>query len=100
MFSMASAPQAPAAYDCYGDAEYAALIGEKAGDSESLEPDGYVTIDRKITDHELCPGFSYFEPLSSYLDEMDLNVNLDPIYDNGTIRILLPMHFDVTEHVQ
>jgi hypothetical protein len=100
MFSMASAPQAPAAYDCYGDDEYAALIGEDAGDSESLEPDGYVTIDRKITDHELCPGFRYFEPLSSHLDEMDRNVRLDPIYDNGTIRILLPMHFDLTEHVQ
>jgi hypothetical protein len=91
MFAMESVPQAvPPTYVCYLPAEYASVIGVDDELGQLQEIRGYVVIDKQITSSEICPGFRYFDPLSSHLDQIDRNINLDPVYDNGGIRMLAP----------
>jgi hypothetical protein len=92
MFAVESAPNAiPPMYTCYSDTEYASVINAEDEASQSQEPRGYIVIDKKVTSHEICPGFLYFEPLSGQLDQINHNTNINSIYDNGSIRILAPV---------
>jgi len=77
-------------YSCFTVDQYNAIIN-RPEDGEEIEPiSGYVVIDKKVTDHELCPGFRYYEPFSQYLDEIAENPAFDAVYDNGGLLILRP----------
>jgi len=92
MFAVESAPRAtPPMYACYSTARYASVIGEGDEFNTPQELCGYIVIDKKVTSHEMCPGFRYFDPLSNHLDQIGRNVNLNSVYDNGAIWILTPM---------
>jgi hypothetical protein len=77
-------------FSCYSDDVYAALTNpaQRAGQLDALS--GYIVLDRKVSSHEMCPGFKFFEPLSKYLDAVSGYPGLEWIYDNGSIWILKP----------
>lgn len=77
-------------YDCFTESQYNAVINRLESGEEVEEITGYIVIDKNVSDHELCPGFRYYEPFSHYLDEIPENPAFDAIYDNGGLLILRP----------
>jgi hypothetical protein len=91
MFSLMIASRADLpVFTCYSDSVYAALTDptQRAGQLDALG--GYIILDRKVSSHEMCPGFKFFEPLSKYLDAVSGYPGLEWIYDNGSIWIMKP----------
>jgi hypothetical protein len=80
----------PLDYNCFTIPQYDSVIN-RLDDEEEFKPlEGYVVIDKNVTDHELCPGFRYYEPFSHYLEEISENTAFDAVYDNGGLLILRP----------
>ena len=77
-------------YSCFTVDQYNAIINLPEAGEEFETISGYVIIDKNVTDHELCPGFRYYEPFSHYLDEIVDNPAFDAVYDNGGLLILRP----------
>ncbi len=77
-------------YSCFTENQYDAIINRSEDGEEFEAITGYVVIDKNVTDHELCPGFRYYEPFSHYLDDIQENSAFDAVYDNGGLLILRP----------
>jgi hypothetical protein len=91
MFALMIAPKADLPmFTCYSDSVYAALTDPAARNGQLDALSGYIILDRKVSSHEMCPGFKFFEPLTQFLDSVSGYPGLDWIYDNGSIWILKP----------
>jgi hypothetical protein len=77
-------------YSCFTVAQYDSVINQLDEEEEFKPLTGYVVIDKNVSDHELCPGFRYYEPFSHYLEEIAENTSFDAVYDNGGLLILRP----------